>query len=226
MIITVDGPGGSGKSTVSRIVARKLGLPYLNSGFIYRAVTLLVMEDGADFEDRPRVARLIKEIDLRFEEVGDSTRVLLGGRDVTRRVKDPDVTPQIYKIANDGYYRGLLLDVQRRFAVPNGVVAEGRDMGTVIFPEADFKFYLDASPEERARRQQMDLEAAGHAKSYTDVLEEVLQRDRHDRERDHAPLRVPAGAVMIRTDALSIKDVVETIVRHVAASGEVRGGTA
>jgi cytidylate kinase len=90
-------------------------------------------------------------------------------------------------------------------------------MGTVIFPQADFKFYLDASPEERARRQHMDLQAAGHAKSYADVLKEVLERDRHDRERSHAPLRVPQGAVMIRTDALSIKDVVETIIKHVGA---------
>jgi len=226
MIITVDGPGGSGKSTVSRIVARKLGLPYLNSGFIYRAVTLLVMEDGADFEDRERVERLIKQIDLRFEEVGDRTRVFLGGRDVTRRLKDPDVTPRIYKIANDGHYRELLLDVQRQFAVPHGAVAEGRDMGTVIFPQADFKFYLDASPEERARREQMDLDAAGHSKSYADVLKEVLERDRHDRERAHAPLRVPTGAVMIRTDTLSIKDVVESILKHVGSRSESRGGTA
>ena len=98
-------------------------------------------------------------------------------------------------------------------------------MGTVIFPEAEFKFYLDASPEQRARRQQMDLEAGGHAKSYADVLEEVVERDRHDRDRAHAPLRVPGGAVMIRTDALSIKDVVETILKHVGARSESPGGT-
>jgi cytidylate kinase len=215
MIITVDGPAGSGKSTVSRIVARRLGLTYLNSGFIYRAVTLLVVEDGGDFENKERVAELIASMDLRFTENEDRTRVFLGERDVTQRLKDPDITPQIFRIANDGYLRSLLLGTQRSFAATPGVVAEGRDMGTVIFPEADYKFYLDASPEERARRQQMELEVKGHSKSFADVLSEVLERDRHDRERAHAPLRVPQGAIHIRTDNLSIKDVVEMILKRV-----------
>ena len=218
MIITVDGPAGSGKSTVSRIVARRLGLTYLNSGFIYRAVTLLVVEDSGDFENKERVAELIASMDLRFEEDEERTRVYLGGRDVTQRLKDPDITPQIFRIANDGYLRGLLLGIQRSFAAPPGVVAEGRDMGTVIFPEADYKFYLDASPEERARRQQMELEVKGHSKSFADVLSEVLERDRHDRERAHAPLRVPQGAIHIRTDNLSIKDVVEMILKRVQSA--------
>jgi cytidylate kinase len=218
MIITVDGPAGSGKSTVSRIVARRLGLTYLNSGFIYRAVTLLVVEDGGDFENKERVGELIASMDLRFEEDEERTRVYLGDRDVTQRLKDPDITPQIFRIANDGHLRSLLLGIQRSFAAPPGVVAEGRDMGTVIFPEADYKFYLDASPEERARRQQMELEVKGHSKSFADVLSEVLERDRHDRERAHAPLRVPQGAIHIRTDNLSIKDVVEMILKRVQSA--------
>jgi len=218
MIITVDGPAGSGKSTVSRIVARRLGLTYLNSGFIYRAVTLLVVEDSGDFGNKERVAELIASMDLRFTEDEDRTRVFLGERDVTQRLKDPDITPQIFRIANDGYLRSLLLGIQRSFAATPGVVAEGRDMGTVIFPEADYKFYLDASPEERARRQQMELEVKGHSKSFADVLSEVLERDRHDRERAHAPLRVPQGAIHIRTDNLSIKDVVEMILKRVQSA--------
>jgi cytidylate kinase len=218
MIITVDGPAGSGKSTVSRIVARRLGLTYLNSGYIYRAVTLLVIEDGSEFENKEKVANLIGSMDIRFEEDDDRTRVLLGDREVTQRLKEPDVTPKIFKIANDGYYRSLLLGIQRSFAAPPGVVAEGRDMGTVIFPEADYKFYLDASPEERARRQQMDLQVGGHSKSFADVLSEVLERDRHDRERAYAPLRVPQGAIHIRTDNLSIKDVVEMILKRVQSA--------
>ena len=218
MIITVDGPAGSGKSTVSRIVARRLGLTYLNSGFIYRAITLLVVEDGGDFENKERVAELIASMDLRFVENEDHTRVLLGERDVTQRLKDPDITPQIFRIANDGHLRSLLLGIQRSFGAPPGVVAEGRDMGTVIFPEADYKFYLDATPEERARRQQMELEVKGHSKSFADVLSEVLERDRHDRERAFAPLRVPQGAIHVRTDNLSIKDVVEMILKRVQSA--------
>ena len=215
MIVTIDGPGGSGKSTVSRIVARRLGLPYLNSGYIYRAVTLLVLDDGGDFEDRERIRERIQSMDLRFREDEDRTRVFIGERDVTQRLKAPDVTSEIHRVANDGYLRSLLLDLQRSFAQPAGVVAEGRDMGTVIFPQANHKFYLDASPEERARRQQRELEAAGHARSYADVLADVLRRDRHDREREHAPLRVPTGAVVIPTDDLSIKDVAERILKKV-----------
>ena len=229
MIITVDGPGGSGKSTVSRIVARRVGLPYLNSGFIYRAVTLLVLEDGGDFEDREKVSRIVRDMNLRFTEDGDLTRVFVqrhnggGERDVTSQLKSPDVTPQIYKIANDGYYRSLLLEIQRQSADAKGVVAEGRDMGTVIFPEAQFKFYLDASPEERARRQHRELEASGHAKSYMDVLSEVLERDRRDREREHGPLRVARGAVVIQTDAYSIKEVADLVLRRVGVPSEGNG---
>jgi cytidylate kinase len=231
IIITVDGPGGSGKSTVSRIVARRLGIPYLNSGFIYRAVTLLVLEEGGNFDDREKVTRIVRGMNLRFEEDGDLTRVFVhrqnggGDRDVTSRLKSPDITPQIYKVANDGYYRSLLLELQRHSADVKGVVAEGRDMGTVIFPEANFKFYLDASPEERARRQHRELEASGHAKSYKDILSEVLERDSRDREREHGPLRVPKGALVIQTDAHSIREVVDLVLKKIGLPSEGENGS-
>jgi cytidylate kinase len=215
VIITIDGPGGSGKSTVSRILARALDLPYLNSGYIYRTVTLLVLENGGKFEDKEKVAQLVKGMDLHFREDADKTRVFVGDREVTQRLKDPDVTPQVFRIANDGHYRSLLVELQRRFAQPRGVVAEGRDMGSVIFPDADFKFYMDASPEERSRRQHRDLEAAGHSKSYAEVLAEVLERDAHDRYRDVAPLRVPEGAKILHTDSMSPKEVADAVVAHV-----------
>jgi cytidylate kinase len=224
MIVTVDGPGGSGKSTCSRILARKLGVPYLNSGFIYRAVTVLVQEAGAPFEDHEAVAAIIRGMRLNFQEDGDHTRLLAGDRDLTPRLKAPDVTPNVYRIANDAFYRGLLVDVQRRAAEPGGVVAEGRDMGTVIFPQAEHKFYLDASPEERARRQHRDLQEAGHSKSYAEVLSEVIARDRHDREREIAPLCVPPGAVVIVTDSLGVREVVEKMLEKIgpAAAGHGR----
>jgi cytidylate kinase len=217
MIITIDGPGGSGKSTVSRILARRLGVPCLNSGYIYRAVTLLVLENGDSFEDHEAVSKRIDGLDLTFREDEDRTRVLIAGRDVTDRLKDPDVTPQVFKIANDSHYRKLLVELQRRCALPRGVVAEGRDMGTVIFPGADHKFYLDASAEERARRQHRDLVRKGHPKPFEEVYAEVVRRDAHDRDRAAAPLRVPEGATVIDTDARSVTEVVELIWSTIAS---------
>ncbi len=216
LVITIDGPAGAGKSTVARRLARELELTYLNSGFIYRAVTLLVLESGGEFDDAGLVGRLIGKLALRFEE-NDRTRVYIGDREVTDRLKAPDVTPQVYRIANNGEYRELLVEFQRGFARPPGVVAEGRDMGTVIFPDAPLKFFLDATAEERARRAWRDLEAAGHSKSYDDVLAETLRRDRHDREREHAPLVVPPGATVVETDGLDAAGVVAALVGHVRA---------
>ena len=221
MVITLDGPAGSGKSTVARIVAGRLKLPYLNSGYIYRAVTLRALEDGTPFEDHDAVAALIRDLGLRFEERRGGARVFLDERDVTARLKDPDVTPHVYRIANDPFYRGLLVEFQRRFAAPPGVVAEGRDMGTVIFPEAEHKFFLDATTEERARRQHRELAAAGHEKPYGDLLREIVARDEHDRGRDVAPLQVAPGAHVVSTDGMTIDEVVETVLRHVAGA---RGG--
>lgn len=217
MIITVDGPAGAGKSTVSKRLARELELTYLNSGFIYRAVTLLVLESGGRFDDRDLVRRTIEGLELRFVDEPDRTRVFVGEREVTDRLKAPDVTPHVFRIANDGEYRRLLVDLQRRFAEGAGVVAEGRDMGTVIFPEAEVKIYLDASVEERARRALGDLQRAGHEKDLAQVLREVEARDRHDREREHAPLVIPDESTVIDTDGMGIEEVVKTLLELVKA---------
>ena len=248
MIITVDGPAGSGKSTVARLVSRELGLPYLNSGFIYRAVTLLVLEaglaqqadgaggcvEGADadatggaksdawkdriFGDKEKVAELIRGMDLRFEEDSDRTRVYVGNREVTQRLRDPDVTPEVYRIADDGFYRELLIAVQRQAALPDGVVTEGRDMGTVIFPDAEHKFYLEASASERAKRHWKDLQRAGHAVEFADLLQEVEQRDARDRGRQAGPLRMAEGAMRIDTDGRTAEQVVEILLANIRAS--------
>lgn len=223
MIITVDGPAGSGKSTVARILARRLSLPYLNSGAIYRTVTLGVLEAGISFDDREGVARVIRDLPFRSVEHPDGTRFFLGDRDVTHRIKDPDVTREVYRIANDGEYRRLLVGLQRTAAAGGGVVAEGRDMGTVIFPDADVKFFLDAPAEERARRQHEELLARGVASDYEVLLEDLRRRDLHDTGRSDAPLRAAPGALHVDSGGLSIEQVVERMSGIISASLEAAG---
>ena len=248
MIVTIDGPAGAGKSTVARAVARELGLPYLNSGSIYRAITLLGIERGGRFENRATVEDIIRNLKLRFVERSDrspsgddsqttrgdgsspseATQVFVGDRDITTKLTEPAVTAQVYRVANDSGYRALLVDFQRKFAQPSGVVAEGRDMGTVIFPRADRKVYLDASAEERARRRcrelrvkgggenKFDKEPAGDdAISYEEVLDSILVRDERDRQRQHAPLCVPEDAVVVDTDNKSVAEVVREVLSSV-----------
>lgn len=220
MIVTVDGPAGAGKSTVAEQVAQRLNLPYLNSGLIYRAVTVLVLDhEAGNFADRGAVLRTIRELNLRFVEDGvtGTRRVFAGETDVTDRLKAPDVTPEVYRIANDVEYRSLLVGLQRRFGKSPGVVAEGRDMGTVIFPEADVKFFLDASAEERARRTHADLSRSGYEKTFESVLTETVERDNRDRSRKDAPLRVPDDGVVVQTDDLTVDEVVEQLMKYVQA---------
>ena len=213
--MTIDGPAGSGKSTVALIAARTLGLRYLNSGALYRAVTLRVVESGDDFEDRAAVARLVAGMALDVGEDGEGVRYSLNGRDVTHRLKDPDVTTQVYRIANVPEYRSLLTERQRSYATGDGVVAEGRDLGTVIFPGASVKIFVDAHAEVRAARQHKELVERGVDASPTDVLARVEERDRCDRCRDTAPLVAAPDAVCIDSGDKTIEDVVDAVYRAI-----------
>lgn len=219
LILTLDGPAGSGKSTIALRAARELNLPCLNSGAIYRAVTLAIVEAGGDFDDGDLVRSTVDSLPLSIVNDGVGPRYLLGDRDVTDRIKDPDITSKVFRIANEPEYRKLLVDRQRRYGERAGVVAEGRDMGTVIFPDAIVKIFLDAPTGERARRQHAELAARGISVSYEEVLESLKQRDDRDRGRQVAPLVAAPDAICIDTGSMTIEDVV------VAVLGTVRERT-
>ena len=216
MIITVDGPAGSGKSTVAREVAKALGIAYLDTGATYRAVTLKAMREGVNMKDGAALASIARDADIRLAPAADGLNVFLDSGDVTKDIRLVEVTENAHYIANEPKAREVLVQLQRRLGRQLGsFVAEGRDQGSVVFPEAEFKFYLDATPEIRARRRYDELIAAGQAADFKQVLASINQRDSRDRSRDVAPLVRPLGAVLIDTSGMTVEQVVAAVLRGV-----------
>ncbi|MBL1175155.1 MAG: bifunctional pantoate--beta-alanine ligase/(d)CMP kinase [Pantanalinema sp. GBBB05] len=221
-IVAIDGPAGAGKSTVARLVAQTLGLLYLDTGAMYRALTWLVLQSGIAVDDEPGVAELVSqcEIDLQRqdESSGDVTRpsfkVWINGQEVTQQIRNLDVTANVSAIAAQPAVRQELVRQQRRYGQHGGIVIEGRDIGTNVFPDAELKIYLTASVQERARRRQLDLKNQGKGDISLDQLEQtIFERDRKDSTRTLAPLRKAVDAIELQTDNYTIAEVVEQIVQ-------------
>jgi CMP/dCMP kinase len=218
MIITIDGPAGSGKSTAARRLAQELGIAYLDSGATYRAVALKAGREGADRGDPAALAEVARRAEVRLRPNPQGVQVLLDGRDVSREVRSPEVGQQASELARLGAVREVLVELQRKIGEELGdFVAEGRDQGSVVFPGAAVKFYLDAKPEVRARRRWQELSAAGKKASMEDVLREVLDRDHRDSTREVSPLVRPAGAVVVDTSAMSVEEMVAAMKAVVEA---------
>lgn len=221
-IVAIDGPAGAGKSTVARLVAQHLGLLYLDTGAMYRALTWLVLQSGIAVDDEPGVAELVSqcEIDLQRQDEpsGDVTcpsfKVWINGQEVTQQIRNLEVTANVSAIAAHPAVRQELVRQQRRYGRHGGIVIEGRDIGTNVFPDAELKIYLTASVQERARRRQLDLKNQGKGDISLDQLEQsIFERDRKDSTRTLAPLRKAVDAIELQTDNYTIAEVVEQIVQ-------------
>jgi pantoate ligase/cytidylate kinase len=215
-ILAIDGPAGVGKSTVTRQVAEALGLMHLDTGAMYRAVTWRILQAGIDLEDEPAIAELVSQSQIYLttdQSGGVATRVWIDGEEVTQAIRSLEVTANVSAIAAQSAVRRELVKQQQRWGSRGGIVAEGRDIGTHVFPDAELKIFLTASVQERARRRQQDLKAQGLPLVGLEQLEQdIQQRDLRDSTRAVAPLRKAADAIEIETDGLSIAEVTEQIV--------------
>ncbi len=211
-IVTIDGPSGSGKGTISRAVARRAGWHLLDSGALYRLVALAGTEHRLEPDDVEGHARLAAAMDVRFGTELEGERVLLGGRDVTEAIRTEQMGQGASRVAAWPAVRQALLERQRAFAEPPGLVADGRDMGTVVFPQAPLKIFLTASPEERARRRYNQLKQKGSGASLSALSREIAERDARDSSRAVAPLVPAADAALIDSTGLGIEAVIERVI--------------
>lgn len=219
-IITIDGPAGSGKSTVSRLLARKLNYTYLDTGAMYRAVALLAKREGLDPENREKISGLCRKLDLQFKTLDETTRLFAGGEDISTAIRSPEMDMLSSAVSAIQEVREAMTFLQRKMAAEGGVVAEGRDMGTVVFPHADHKFFVTAEPKVRAGRRYRERLGRGESISRGDVERELRKRDEQDRTRTLAPLVPAKDAILIDTTALNPEEVVERMVRSIEKGGK------
>lgn len=216
LIITIDGPAGVGKSTVAQMVAERLGIAFLDTGAMYRAVTLAAMQKEVDLTDKEQLLGLVRNSDFQLAIVNDQMKVSIGRVDVTEEIRSPAVTANVRHIAEAGKLRHELVGMQRRFAEEHGrIVTEGRDQGTVAFVDADFKFFLTADLTERAGRRQKQLAQNGKELNIAKIQAEIAKRDACDEQRAVGPLTPADDAIMIDTTDSDAEGVVERILGYI-----------
>jgi cytidylate kinase len=217
LIVSIDGPVGAGKSTVARILAKKLGYQYIDSGAMYRAVACAALREGIALYDESALSSLINQIKIEFGEEEGKMRTYLWGEDISDEIRSPEVSQASSRISVLPEVRKRLVALQRQMGEKSdgGVVMEGRDIGTVVFPDADIKFFLDGSPEERARRKHQDLRGTGVHTDLSETMREITVRDERDRHRAVSPLRPAENCIVIDSTELEVEQVVNLMLHEI-----------
>ncbi len=216
MIIAIDGPAGAGKSTVAKILAKKLGFLYIDTGAMYRTLTLKTLEDKINPSDNDLIVKLARQTSIDLSNNPDgSIKMLLDGRDVSSPIREPRITKLVSDISKIKGVREVMLGLQRKLGKEKNSVLDGRDIGTVVFPDADKKFYIDANPQERVKRRHKELIGLGQNISLEDVEANLTNRDKIDSTREFAPLKKADDAIYVDTTSMSIKEVVNALLRYI-----------
>ena len=215
LVIAIDGPAGSGKSTVSKLVAKSLNIVYIDTGAMYRALTLKAMRQKLDLSDESALAKLSKSTSIDLQEEAGALKVILDGEDVAGLIRTPELTNNVKYIARVPAVRGEMVKLQRSIGERHGAALEGRDIGTVVFPDADYKFYLDADPDERAKRRYKELAVGGRSVEFEEIKKDVIARDESDMTRSVGALKRASDAITIDTTKLSIDEVVAKILSYI-----------
>jgi cytidylate kinase len=219
MIIAIDGPAGSGKSTTAKLAAQRLGIIHLDTGAMYRALTLKALREGVPADDTEKLGNLVHRTAIRFTGTPPQMTVWMDGEDVSTAIRGDKVTKMVSDYCAPMVVREAMVDQQRELAKAGSVVCEGRDIGTVVFPEADLKFFIVASVEERARRRMKDFEKLGVNKTFEELCPEIRERDKKDSTREVSPLRKAVNAEEIDTTNISVDEQVEHIVNRALEHG-------
>jgi cytidylate kinase len=223
IVITIDGPAGAGKSTVGRHLARRLGYLYMDTGAMYRAVAVLAKERS---RENPLNEAVLSEIcgalDLDMRPGSGGMRLVVNGRDLTEKIREPEISALASAVSTKAVVRRRLVEIQRRLGAAGGIVADGRDMGTVVFPQAEVKFFLDARPDVRGERRYRELAAKGEKATLLEVSEQIIARDRNDKGRELAPLKPAADAILVDSTERTVEEVVELMARLIGERGVER----